>query len=636
MPTDLLEPSWHRPVVIASRTFIGVTLLLALSYGRPVLIPIALATLLTFLLNPVVRLLQMLRLGRLPSVLIAVVTAGTIVGTLAFIGSREITSLLGELPQNTAKIRAKIRTLKSVASGPTTIAFEEMIEEISREIQSPSTRLRENEESIQEELKTPVVQAVVPNSERSWLFVTGYLGSAFEAMAMFAFSLILLVFFLLERENLRDRIVALAGKGRLTLTSKALEDATHRVSRYIVMVAIVNGGFGLTLTIGLFCLGVPYAILWGCLAALLRFIPYIGPWVGAFFPIAMSLALSEGWGQPLGVLAFVTTLELFANNVVEPIVFGRTTGVAPAQLLISAAFWLYMWGPVGLILSAPFAVCLVVIGKNIPQLGFLNVLLGDEPALSTDIEFYQRLLARDLQGASTVLSTRLTNCETAMDATELYDELLIPALNFTRRDVRRGHLSESEAQAVMRSLQQTISDVMSESRRKGASSNVTLEKGAGSIGGARLTLVGCAADGDVDRVAMMLLEEVIDSSQWNLEMTADEMLASEISARVASLPPAVVCIASLPPGHISHALYLCRKLRSASPDVPIVIARWGRPIRSVDKERLMDAGATEVLPTLRETTVWLNSRYPILEQGTVAAEASPAQTVGRTSTVATV
>lgn len=608
MPTDLLEPSWHRPLVIASRTFIAVTVLLALSYGRPVLIPIALAILLTFLLNPVVRILQMLRLGRLPSVMIAVVTVGTIVGTLAFIGSREITTLLSELPQNTAKIRDKIRTLKSVISGPTALAFEGMIEEISNEIQSP-TRERVMEEAVaEEEAKPPMVQAVVPNSERSWLFVTGYLGSAFEAMAMFAFALILLVFFLLERENLRDRIVALAGKNHLTLTSKALEDATHRVSRYIVMVALVNGGFGLCLTLGLFCLGVPYAILWGCLAALLRFIPYIGPWVGAVFPIAMSLAMSEGWWQPLSVLAFVTTLELVANNVVEPIVFGRTTGVAPAQLLISAAFWLYIWGPVGLILSAPFAVCLVVIGKNIPELSFLNVLLGDEPALSTDVEFYQRLLAKDQQGASTLLKSQLSTT----DAATTFDALLIPALNYARRDVRRGHLTQAECDAVLLALHQTFTDVLRTSIKLEPDDQETPVTSAAALN-KQLTLVGCPADGAVDRTAMQLLEQVVDPAQWGLEITSDGMLASEFAARIASDPPAAVCIVSLPPGRIAHALYLCKKLRSACPDIPIVIARWGRAIRPVDRERLLEAGASEILASLVDTTTWLTARYPILE-----------------------
>jgi predicted PurR-regulated permease PerM len=276
----------------------------------------------------------------------------------------------------------------------------------------------------------PPAEAVHFQTESApWLSLTDYLGSAVEVLATLAFALVLLVFFLLGREDLRDRIVLLAGKTRLALTSKALEDITDRVSRYIVMVALVNGGFGVLLTAGLFALQVPYALLWGFLAAALRFIPYIGPWIGAVFPIAMSLAISEGWWQPLAVFGFVMVLELVSNNVVEPLVFGRSTGVSPTALLVSAAFWLYLWGPIGLVLSAPFAVCLVVLGKNVPQLGFLNLLLGDVPALRADVGLYQRLMLGDQDDAAALVLRRMKKSPSE----EIYDEMLVPALNHTRR-----------------------------------------------------------------------------------------------------------------------------------------------------------------------------------------------------------
>ena len=628
VPIESPSAPWQRAIIVLSRTFSCLILVVALSWGRPVLIPVAVATLLTFLLNPVVRMLQRFGMGRVISVLLAVSAVGTVVTVVGFVGSRQVTSLLSELPANTAKITAKVKTLKAVTSGPSAKRFEEMIEEISREFKItagpnvanvPVAASDDSSDSIEAPIGPTIVNTVMPHTESYWRILTGYLGSAFEIMATFAFALVLLVFFLLERDGLRDRIVLLAGKTRLTLTSKALEDASNRVSRYIVMVAMVNGGFGILLTIGLLCLGVPYAVLWGCVAALLRFVPYIGPWVGAIFPITLSLAMSEGWWQPISVFVFVMALELVANNAVEPIVFGRTTGVAPAALLISAAFWLYLWGPIGLIISAPFAVCLVVMGKNIPQLSFLNVIMGDEPALSANVGFYQRLLVRDQCEATTMITNRLQEA----DSERVFDELLIPALNYARRDVRKGHLSDGECDSLLMALGDSLSIVDLHSSH--ARTDTVSDDPESSTALRQLTLLGCSADGDVDRTALEMLKELLDPLRWKLELVPAGVLTSEIADRVARETPAAICIASLPPDSIAHARYLCKKLRAAAPDVPIIIGRWGQGrIRRADHNRLRDAGATEVTGTLLETRQWLRSRHPFIEASKpVTAETNP-------------
>ncbi len=604
--------SWQQSLVAFSRTFIGLVIVLALSWGRPVFIPIALATLLTFLLNPIVRGLQRLRLGRVLSVLLAVSFVGMGLTALGFVGSRQVASLLSDLPANTAKITAKVKSLKAVVSGPTAQRFEEMIEEVSRELQLSSAPSRSNAaatETGDSSASQPIKETVPPPAKIPWEMLTGYLGSAFEVMATLAFTLVLLVFFLMEREGLRDRIVLLAGKTRLTVTSKALDDAATRVSRYIGMVALVNGGFGVLLTIGLFLLGMPYAILWGCLAALLRFVPYIGPWVGAFFPIVMSLAMSEGWWQPIGVFGFVLVLELIFNNIVEPLVFGRTMGVAPTALLISAAFWLFLWGPIGLILSAPFAVCLVVLGKNIPQLGFLNVLLGDQPALTADVGFYQRLLVRDRQEAVVFVVNRLGES----DAHQVFDELLIPALNYAKRDFQRGHLTTEERDSLLEALCESFAKVdrsRAEAIQDAASppdAVVAKEKPQ------RLTLLGCSATDEVDRTALLMLQELLDPARWDVELVSEATLTSELVARVATEAPAVICIASLPPGGIAQARYLCKKLHAVAADVPLIVGRWGqRRISQPDHDRLTEAGAKVVTTSLLETQQWLDSWHTIL------------------------
>ena len=617
-------PLWQRAVILLSGTVVGLVIVLGLHWGRPVLIPIALAALLTFLLNPLVRILQQRGLGRVLSVMIAVSTVGIVLLGLGGMVTRQVASLLAELPQNTANIKAKAATLRQLSSGPLVEQFERMIDEISQEFQRPAHEtpavLKDGSilvrVPVETPSKTPAEAVQVRSLSTPWLSLTGYLGSAFEVLATLAFALVLLVFFLLGREDMRDRVVLLAGRARLTLTSKALEDVTERISRYIVMVAMLNGGFGVLLTAGLLVLQVPYALLWGFLAAGLRFIPYIGPWVGAVFPIVMSLAISQGWWQPLAVFGYVLALELTSNNAVEPLVLGRSTGVSPTALLISAAFWLFLWGPIGLVLSAPFAVCLVVLGKNIPQLGFLNLLLGDVPALRANVGIYQRLMLGEAHEAARLVVQRMK----AAPPEEVYDELLVPALNYAKRDVQRDHLTEEDQQLVLAGMRHTL--LVTDELLQTTSASLKEPRGLTPDVGHAISssankparILGCPSEDDTDCEGLEMLRQLLDPAHWDLEVTALETLTSELAARIADDPPAIVCIASLPPGGLSHARYLCKRLRDASPDIEIIVGRWGSQRNSkIDRERLEQAGASFVTTTLLETRQLLESRFLLLE-----------------------
>ena len=284
-------PMWQRAVILMSGTVVGLVVVMGLQWGRPVLIPIALAVLLTFLLNPIVRILQRRGLCRVLSVMLAVTTAGILLMGLGWMVTRQVAGMLAELPQNTGRITAKVKTLRQIGSGPLADEFGQMVEKISQEFQRPTPTIssapEEGTDLALVVAESPAEVARARTSPAPWLNVTSSLGSAFEVLATLAFALVLLVFFLLGREDLRDRVVMLAGKARLALTSKALEDVTDRVSRYIVMVALVNGGFGVVLTAGLFVFQVPYALLWGFLAGGLRFIPYIGTWLSFVAPLVV-------------------------------------------------------------------------------------------------------------------------------------------------------------------------------------------------------------------------------------------------------------------------------------------------------------------------------------------------------------
>lgn len=611
---------WQRAVILIAGILTGLVVVLGLHWGRPILIPIALAVLLTFLLNPMVRVLQNRGLGRIFSVMIAVAAAGIVMAGLGWMVTVQVAGMLAELPQNTANIRAKVKTLRQLSSGPMVQQFERMVDEISHDLQDPapaagkaSTEASEMEKDLS---PAPAETSPVRTESSPWLSLSEYVGSVMEVLTTLAFTLVLLVFFLLGRDDLRDRIVLLAGKARLALTSKALEDVTNRISRYIVMVAIVNGGFGVFLTAGLFAFQVPYALLWGFLAAALRFIPYIGPWIGAIFPIVMSLATSTGWWQPLAVFSYVMVLELISNNVIEPIMFRHSTGVSPTALIISAAFWLYLWGPVGLVLSAPFAVCLVVLGKNIPQLGFLNLLLGDVPALRAHVGLYQRLMLGDQQDAAALIMQRIKKSS----SDEVYDELLVPALNCTKQDVQRNYLTDDDLKTVLAGMRAALvrtkelrdsKDV--DKQQASQTSDDPDVNSAPSLSPAKILC--CPAMDDLDGVGIEMLEQLLDPTHWEVEIAAVETLTSELANRLAQDPPAIVCIAALPPSGMAHARYLCKRLREAAPQIHIVVGRWGqnRNIK-MERERVEQAGANSMTTTLLETRKLLESRLPLLKR----------------------
>lgn len=616
-------PVWQRAITVLSSTVVGFLMILALQWGRPVLIPIALAVLLTFLMNPLVKALHHRGLSRVVSVMIAVSAAGIVVMCLGWFVSKQVTGMLSEMPQYTEKIKTKVKMLKNLATGPTRDRIGHMIEEISDEIYpTPAESHSSSNQSSQDSKHPDVAQEpiVVRQELTGWGHLTGYVGSAVEILGILALSLVLLVFFLIEREDLRDRIVLLAGRAKLALTSKALEDITDRISRYIGMVALINGSFGLVLTIGLFFLGVPYALLWGFIAATLRFIPYLGPWMGAAFPITMSLAMSDGWWQPLGVFVFVAVVELFTNNVVEPLLFGHTIGVSPTALLVSAATWLYLWGPVGLVLSAPFAVCLVVLGKNIPQLSFLYLLLCEKPALDADYSFYQRLMLGDSLEAAAMALRRIKES----GPERVYDEMLVPVLNFTRRDVERRYLSLDDQRQVLEGMQVSLTKITEALTALSTEDNELCRLRSNLEGdpahdcernAQRARILSCPATDETDQIVLQMLSQFLDPMHWDVEQVALETLTSELQEKIRQSPPDIVIIVSVPPGGLAHCRYLCKRLRNASSDVPILVVRCGQKrFAKRDREQLERAGASFVTWSLLESRDLLKSRLPLLTQ----------------------
>src|SRR5271166_49860 len=383
-------------------TFLTVALIVAaLYFAREVLVPIALAILLSFLLMPAVRLLRRLRAGRVTSVAITVLVAFVAIFAFGAIVAQEVSLLGPELPKYQHNIESKLRAVpKAIPLERVSGALHQVTAALKRSqatgtpptAQSPGSPTAEPVKPLPVEIEQPELTPLQ--------IAETVIGPLLQPLAMAGLVIVLVVFILLEREVLRDRLLRLAGGGDLHRTTEAMNEAAQRVSSYLLSQLAVNAVEGVLLGVGLAVIGIPNAALWGILAVLLRFIPYLGIVIAAFFPIALALAVDPGWSLLVWTVLLFVGIELIVSNVVEPYLYAGTTGLSSIAVIIAAVFWTWLWGPIGLLLSTPLTACLLVLGRHVPQLTFLEILLGSEPVLTPDETFYQRLLAGDPEEAT--------------------------------------------------------------------------------------------------------------------------------------------------------------------------------------------------------------------------------------------
>jgi hypothetical protein len=374
------------------------------------------------------------------------------------------------------------------------------------------------------------------------------------------------------------------------------------------MQCLINGFYGMSMALGLYVLGVPQAPLWGFLSGVLRYAPFVGAPIAAMFPITLSIVLSEGWLLPALVVSLIVVLELICTYVLEPLLFGHSLGVSGVAQLTAAAFWAFLWGPTGLVLSNPMTVCLLVLGKNVPGLRFLEVLLGDQPALTPVVSFFQRLMARDQVEALSIVQYRLA--ESAPE--EIYDDLFVPALYQLRKDRMRQMITETEERTILQATQEILAKTrellaQAEEDRNG--------QAAGQNDISRVSLVLCAAQDERDEVALEMFQDLLKPGKWDTHLIGSNILAAEVVAKIAELKLPVICLGSLAPGGLPRARYLCKRLRKRFPKIRIMVGRWGQERRWADvQDELMQAGADHVemslLSSLHQLQVW----FPVLAQ----------------------
>ena len=580
---------------------------------QAVLVPVALAILLTFMLSPLVSLLQRIRLPRALAVVIVVGIAFSLIVALGWLLGRQVTSFVDTFPQYEKNINAKLAAFQPVTGG-----FVDKVQRIVGRISRQLDKQAASREPQGLRSRAPLpVKIIDDGSPFEYPALWSVLGPVLEPLAMIGLSIVLVIFMLLRREDLRDRVISIVGHGRLTLTTKALDEAGDRISRYLLMQLIVNGTYGVAVAGGLFAFGIPYALLWGFLATVLRYIPYLGAWLAAILPIGLSLIVSEGWSTPLLVLGLFLTLELISNMLIEPWLYGRGVGVSETATLIMIAFWTWLWGPIGLVLATPLTVCILVLGKYVPFLGVLDTLLGDQPALEPHIVFYQRLLARDHDEAAEIAETYLENA--SLVAT--FDALLIPALTSGRRDVERDTLNIDEQRGVVDAALEIAEQLATLNDNKSKNDGESVSATPPPVD-TPIRVLGIPARDASDHVALIMLSECINNARLELSIMEPGLLASDAIARAMEYQPALICIASLPPGGGTQARLLGMRLRARFPELKILVGRWGY-VGDVKKmhAQLLDAGASDVATTLEETGHQIDASRLLLSTPDPAAPA---------------
>lgn len=545
--------AWQRTFMITGTLILTVA---ALYWTRSILVPVVLAVFLTFILVPLVSWLQRRGLSRLLAVPVVVTAALVVLGGVLAMVMVELTNLALALPEYKHEISRKIVAFREGVRGSWLDRVGEAFKEVADKVNEAQPAGAE-----------PMPVTVTPSS---WSFILSA-GPILDLVVTAGLVIILVVFMLLRREDLRNRLIRLSGERNLTRLTKALDDAGESISRFLLMQFVINSAYGLILGVGLFGLGVPYGVLWGFLAAVLRYIPYLGPWIGMLFPLAMSIAVMPGWMTPVLVISFVAVVELITSNLLEPILYRRSLGISEVALLISAAFWTWLWGPIGLVLSTPLTACLVVFGRFVPWLSVFTVLLGDEPPLDPEVGYYQRLLAKDQDEAIALVEEGMK--EKSVD--DVFDHMLLPALVRTRQNEQGGELTDVDAAFIYRVTAELLDDLQSTREFARAAQDVS-QPNDWPERGSRGIVAGWSSENEAEKLALRMLGELLDADGVELKVLSAAMTFAEIASKIDKDELAAICLVNVSPGALTPVRSLCRKLRGHFPHLRIIIAALGR------------------------------------------------------------
>jgi predicted PurR-regulated permease PerM len=542
-------------------SLIGLVIATAVLYlAAEVLIPLAIAILLAFLAAPAVRWLERCRLPRVAATLIVAAIGFGVIFGIGAIAATQAVSLAAKLPEYRQNIAAKIHKLRHPDQRSTIGKAAAAIKDIERQ-------------AAPERPPMPVKETPGTAFEALGQFVAPVAKPAAMTLAVIVFTVLLL----LNQEAMRERLIGLLGTSRISATTRAMGEASYRVSRYLGTQFVVNAMFGIPFGIALWLIGIPNALLFGMLGMVLRFVPYVGVWIAAAMPIALSFAISDGWTPVLWTAGVVGGVELLLAYVVEPWLYGKSAGLSPIAILVAVLFWTWLWGPVGLLLATPLTVCVAVIGRHIPEFGFFNMLLGTEAVLRPSERFYQRLLALDAEDAASIVEQYASAHGTARTA----DEIILPALRLAEVDRRKGALEPARERFVYQHIRRIVE---------------LLEPAAPANAPGSVCVV--AAHDDADHIAALLAAKLFGRSQACV--VGAPALAAEVAHAAAEHRCGAVLISAVPP-KAHYAGYLARRLRRELPEVKIVVGLWaGEDNVGTTRERLAKLGVDQVLVRIAE------------------------------------
>jgi predicted PurR-regulated permease PerM/CheY-like chemotaxis protein len=590
--------------------FTVVIVVAVLYFARVVLIPVALAVLLAFLLAPLVNRLRHWGLGRVPSVLVVVHFSFLLIGIIGALMASQMTDLGKQLPEYQENVRKKLHSIGNSGGGFIN-RVTHVVQNLSQELAPPQQR--QNSGSADKPVPVEIQKTTFAPLE----IVQKLLGSVVNGVLMFVIVIVFVVFMLIQREDLRDRLIRLVGAGQVQVTTQALDDAAQRLSKYLVAQLVVNLAFGILAGIGLYFIGVPNPILWGFLAVLLRYIPYLGIWIAATLPALLVFAVDPGWLKVPLIFGLYGGIDIIMYNVVEPCVYGSSTGVSPVAILLAAVFWTWLWGPMGLLLATPLTVCLAVIGRYVPSMEFLNIMLSDQAPLGPETRFYQRMLAMNLEEATAVAEEFMVG----RSLEELYDTVIIPALTLAEEDRHSGRLDEKRQQFIFQNTRLVVEDLFERAdelvagEKNGKSNDVKTETADKQNGNCADAGVICIpARDEADEIAAMMVGQLLEKRGVRVKVLSSAALAGECIEELKQGPAKIACVAVVPPFGYMNARYMCRRLRSQFPDLKIIAAVLTEGQVDELKQRRPAIAADELTSSLKQAVTAILSFMPPREE----------------------
>ena len=624
----------------------GVVIVSCLYVGREVLVPIALAVLMSFILAPFVGLLQKWYVPRVLAVIVAALAAFSVVFSLGGLMIAQVNQLAGDLPGYQATLRQKIENVRGVAAGAGTLErASEVLKELGREIDKPNT-IPAPEGSRPADTASPekrlLVEVRQPDPGALQTLAT-LITPLIHPLATTGIVVIFVVFILLQQQDLRNRLVRLAGSQDLQRTTAALDDAGDRLSRLFLTQLALNAAFGLVIGTGLWLIGVPRAPLWGVLAMILRFVPYIGALIAAVFPLVLAAAVGADWTMVLWTAALFLVVEPLVGHVVEPLVYSHSTGLSPIAVIASATFWTWLWGPIGLILATPLTICVVVLGRHVDQLKFLDVMFGDQAVLTPAELAYQRVLARDPDEAAEQARTFLKE----KPLVAYYDEILVEALKLAQADAERGRLDDESMLRIRDAAAEIIDDLAThvdtatsetenDTHSGLAKTGATLQPTSFELaetwrtGSPVLCIPGI---GLLDETVALMMAQLLERMGFEARAEPADALSMSRILNLKTKDVTLICLCYVEKATLARIRYAIRRLRRHAPEAHILVSLVGNTWKGEDKAEVLNEGNTGfVAGTLRETVEEIRAVAIASEKGSALPNGHPTSSSGNQPT----